>query len=192
MTTKTNLFDSSLKEHIEAINSIASLQKEIESLASLAVKTLKRGNKILLMGNGGSAADSQHMAAEIIVRYKKNRKALPAIALSTDTSILTAAGNDFSFDSIFSRQIEALAVKNDLVIGISTSGNSRNVIEGIKAAKKIKCRTAALLGNGGGDIAKLVESRLIVRSDITARVQECHIFIIHLICETIEEAFNES
>lgn len=192
MATKTDLFDSSLKEHIETINSISSLKKEIELLASVAIKTLKRGNKILLMGNGGSAADSQHMAAEIIVRYKKNRKALPAIALSTDTSILTATGNDFSFDAIFSRQIEAIAVKNDLVIGISTSGNSSNVIEGIKAAKKAKCHTAALLGNGGGNIAKLVENALIVQSGITARVQECHIFIIHLICEIIEEAFNES
>ncbi len=185
-----NIIEQSLKEHIEAINSVSSVSAQIEKLIQKAIYTLKNGSKILIMGNGGSAADSQHFAAEIVVRYKKNRKALPAIALSTDTSILTATGNDFSFDMIFARQIEALAVKNDLVLGISTSGKSANIVSGINAAKKMQCITAGLLGNGGGNIAGLVDIPVIIQSKNTPRVQECHIFIIHIMCEKIEEEFS--
>jgi len=187
-----NIIDESILEHIQVINSLSSIMKDIETVARNIVKTLKSGGKILIMGNGGSAADSQHFAAEIAVRYKKNRRALPGIALTTDTSILTAAGNDFSFELIFARQIEALASANDLVIGISTSGVSKNIIKGIEYAKKIKCATAGLLGCGGGDIGRLVDFPVIVPSNNTPRVQECHILIIHAICEIIDEAFNES
>jgi D-sedoheptulose 7-phosphate isomerase len=184
-----NIIEQSLKEHTDSINSISSIIKQIEKLANKAISTLKNGNKILIMGNGGSAADSQHFATEIVVRYKKNRRALPAIALSTDTSILTAAGNDISFEMIFARQIEALAAKNDLVLGISTSGNSANIIKGLETAKKTGCVTACLTGNGGGDIACLTDLPVIIKSGNTPRVQECHIFIIHTICEMIEEEF---
>jgi D-sedoheptulose 7-phosphate isomerase len=185
-----NIIEQSLKEHIEIINSISSLTGQIEKLAHKAINTLRNGNKILIMGNGGSAADSQHFATEIVVRYKKNRKALPAISLSTDTSILTAAGNDLSFEMIFVRQIEALAVKNDLVLGISTSGNSANIIKGLETAKKMQCTTACLSGNDGGNIAGMVDLPVNIQSGNTARVQECHIFIIHTICEMIEEEFS--
>jgi D-sedoheptulose 7-phosphate isomerase len=187
-----NIIDESIKDHLQAINSLSAIKKDIEILAQKAVKTLKGAGKILIMGNGGSAADSQHFAAEIAVRYKKNRRALPAIALTTDTSILTAAGNDFSFELIFARQIEALACANDLVIGISTSGASKNIVKGIEYAKKIKCATAGLLGCGGGEIGRLVDIPLIVPSNNTPRVQECHILIIHTICEIIDGEFNES
>jgi D-sedoheptulose 7-phosphate isomerase len=186
------IIDESIKEHLQAVNSLSSINNDIETLARETVKTLKNGGKILIMGNGGSAADSQHFAAEIAVRYKKNRRALPAIALTTDTSILTAAGNDFSFDMIFARQIEALASAGDLVIGISTSGVSKNIIKGIEYAKRIKCATAGLLGCGGGDIDRSVDFPVIVPSGNTPRVQECHILIIHAICEIIDEEFNES
>jgi D-sedoheptulose 7-phosphate isomerase len=187
-----NILDKSIKEHNQVVNSLASIKKDIETLAQKAVYILKSGGKILVMGNGGSAADSQHFAAEIVVRYKKNRRALPAIALSTDTSILTAAGNDFSFDLIFARQIEALASADDLVIGISTSGQSKNIIKGIESAKKLNCATAGLLGCGGGEIANIVDFPVIITSNNTPRVQECHVLIIHTICEIIDEEFNES
>lgn len=187
-----NILEDSLNEHINIIKTVSSLNKEIINLANTAVSTIKNGNKILIMGNGGSAADSQHMATEIAVRYKKNRRALPAISLSTDTSILTAAANDLSFDRIFARQIEAIANPNDLVIGISTSGKSKNIIEGFRTAKAKGCLTAGLLGNSGGDALPLVNYPVIVASDNTPRIQECHIFIIHLIAEIIEETFNEA
>ncbi|MFH0975432.1 MAG: SIS domain-containing protein [Spirochaetota bacterium] len=187
-----NILDTSINEHLQVVNSLSGIKKDIEALATKAVDTLKSGGKILIMGNGGSAADSQHMAAEIIVRFKTERRALPAIALSTDSSILTAAANDYSFDLIFARQIEALASANDLVLGISTSGKSPNVLKGIESAKKAKCATAALLGCGGGEIGRVVDTPVIVPSNNTPRVQECHILIIHTICQIIDEAFNES
>jgi D-sedoheptulose 7-phosphate isomerase len=187
-----NILDISINEHLQVINSLSGIKKDIEALAEKAVDTLKSGGKILIMGNGGSAADSQHMAAEIIVRFKTERRALPAIALSTDTSILTAAANDYSFEMIFARQIEALASANDLVLGISTSGKSPNILKGIESAKKVNCSTAALLGCGGRDIGRMVSIPVVVPSGNTPRIQECHILIIHTICQIIDEAFNES
>ncbi len=186
-----NILKESLKEHIDTIKTLSVLSRDIDSLANAAIETIKSGNKILIMGNGGSAGDSQHLAAEIAVRYKKNRAALPAIALGTDTSMLTATANDFSFDRIFSRQIEAIANQNDLVIGISTSGKSKNIIEGLKAAKAKGCLTAGLLGNSGGNALPLLDYPVVVASDNTPRIQECHIFIIHLLSEIIEDAFND-
>ncbi|MBN2401322.1 MAG: SIS domain-containing protein [Spirochaetes bacterium] len=186
------IIDTSISEHIQIVNSLDSIKKDIETLAKKAVETLKGGRKILIMGNGGSAADSQHFAAEIAVRYKMNRRALPAIALTTDTSILTAAGNDYSFDMIFSRQIEALASADDLVVGISTSGMSKNITNGIKTARKLKCITSGLLGCEGGDIKDIVDIPVTIPSSNIARVQECHILIIHIICEFIDGEFDES
>lgn len=161
---------------------------EIAKLAQLMIDTLVAGGKLLVLGNGGSAADAQHFVAEIVGRFKMERKALPAIALSTDTSIITAIGNDYGFDSIFSRQIEALTTPLDLVVGISTSGNSLNVLNGFAAAGKIGCKRVALLGRDGGSIKSLCDLALVIPSDNTARIQEAHITIIHLVCDLTEKA----
>jgi D-sedoheptulose 7-phosphate isomerase len=176
-----------IKEHIEVVSQIESLEKDIKMLVRKLKEIFQNEGKLLLMGNGGSAADSQHIAAELVGRFKKERKGLPAIALTTDTSILTAVGNDYSFDEIFARQIEALANKRDLVIGISTSGNSENVIKGILKAKEIGCYTVGLLGKDGGKLKKIVDLAITVPSNNTPRIQECHIFIGHIVCEILDE-----
>jgi D-sedoheptulose 7-phosphate isomerase len=162
--------------------------KIIQELADASIRSLKKGGKIILFGNGGSAADAQHIAAELVGRFKRDRRSLAALAISTNTSILTALGNDYGFDTIFARQIEAIAKKEDLAIGISTSGNSPNVILGIKRAKQIGLKTAALTGNSGGKIAKLADIAIRAPSDNTPRVQEIHILVGHIICQLIEEA----
>ena len=155
----------------------------VESIREL----FKHNGKILFFGNGGSAADSQHIAAEFIGRFKKERRSLPAIALTTDSSILTALGNDYGFDVIFARQIEGLGNRGDVAFGISTSGNSRNVIEGINQAKKMGLKTISLTGCGGGKLAPLTDISLIVPSTETARIQESHLCVAHAICELVEE-----
>ena len=152
-------------------------------------KAFKKNRKVIFFGNGGSAADSQHIAAEFIGRFQKERKALPAIALTTDTSILTALGNDYGFDIVFARQIEGLSQKGDIAFGISTSGNSKNVLEGIKKAKRMGLVTISLTGCNGGKLAKLTDVSLIVPSKKTARIQESHICIAHAICELVENQF---
>lgn len=164
------------------------LVPQIAELAVLLADTFNRGNKLLVMGNGGSAADAQHFVAEIVGRFKMERKALPAIALSTDTSILTAIGNDYGFDSVFSRQVEALAVAGDMVVGISTSGNSPNVEKALDLARSRGCRTVGLLGKDGGSIKHVCTLPLIVPSHDTPRVQEAHITIIHIVCDLVEKA----
>jgi D-sedoheptulose 7-phosphate isomerase len=159
----------------------------IAGMAAMISETLTGGNKLLVMGNGGSAADSQHFAAEIVGRFKMERKALPAIALSTDTSILTAIGNDYGFDAIFSRQVEALAAPGDVVVGISTSGNSPNVLKALRAADELGCRTIGLSGKDGGSIRDVCELALVVPSTDTPRIQEGHITIIHIVCDLVEK-----
>ena len=181
------IIKESLKEHLNAVTKLWNLLNEIEILGKKLRNTLEKGNKILLMGNGGSAADCQHIAAELVGRFKEERKGLPAIALTTDTSILTAVGNDYSFEEIFARQIEALADKEDLIIGISTSGNSKNVIRGILKAKEIGCYTVGLLGKDGGKLKDLVDLAIIVPSNNTPRIQECHILIGHIVCEIVDK-----
>jgi D-sedoheptulose 7-phosphate isomerase len=160
----------------------------IAEMGILISDTLNRGNKLLVMGNGGSAADAQHFVAEIVGRYKMERRALPAVALSTDTSILTAIGNDYGFDVVFSRQVEALAAPGDAVVGISTSGNSPNVLKALNAAKARGCRTIGLLGKDGGSIKGACDLALVVPSDDTPRIQEGHITIIHIVCDLVEKA----
>ena len=161
----------------------------IEQAAREMTKVLKSGGKILFFGNGGSAADSQHIAAEFIGRFQKERKSLAALALTTDTSILTALSNDYGYDIIFARQIEGLGTKGDLAFGISTSGNSKNVIEGVKKAKQLGLKTISLTGCGGGALAKLTDVSLVVPSQKTARIQESHICMAHTICELVEGQF---
>ena len=164
-------------------------QAAMENAVNTIVAALEQGGKVIVFGNGGSAADSQHMAAELIGRFQKERKSLAAIALTTDTSALTSLGNDYSFDVIFRRQLEGLGRKGDVAIGISTSGNSRNVIEAVKLAKTIGIKTISLTGNGGGQLASLTDIAIVVPSKVTARIQESHVCVIHGICELVEEKF---
>ena len=167
------------------------LAPNIEKSIMAIVKCLRKGNKVVLFGNGGSAADAQHIAAEFIGRFKINRKSLPAIALSNNSSTITAISNDFSFDMVFSRQCESLISKGDVVIGISTSGNSLNVKKGINASKKNGAITIGLLGNKGGSIKKCVDIPLIVDATETSHIQEVHRIIYHVICEIVEKKLVE-
>jgi D-sedoheptulose 7-phosphate isomerase len=161
----------------------------VERIAGALVTAFKAGNRVFLCGNGGSAADSQHIAAEFIGRFQKERRALPAIALTTDTSILTCLSNDYNYDIVFSRQIEALGRKGDVLIGISTSGKSVNVLKAFEAAKACGMVTVAFVGHDGGPMAKAADLSIIVPSRVTARIQETHIVLAHAICEVVEHEF---
>ncbi|MPS49698.1 MAG: SIS domain-containing protein [Methylobacillus sp.] len=173
-------------EHQAVIAALEPLLPSIADVAQAMRACLAKGGKILLFGNGGSAADSQHIAAEIVGRYKKERRGLPAIALTTDTSILTSVGNDYGFDFIFSRQVEALCLPIDLVIGFSTSGNSRNVVLGIEKAREIGAVTVAMTGGSGGKLASLCDHVLTMPTSDTPRIQEAHILIGHSLCDLVE------
>ncbi|MFH1258036.1 MAG: D-sedoheptulose 7-phosphate isomerase [Candidatus Micrarchaeota archaeon] len=162
---------------------------DIEKAAKMLIDCLKRGNKLLICGNGGSAADSQHIAAELVWRFKKERQPLPAIALTTDTSAITAIANDASFDLIFSRQIEALASKGDVLFALSTSGNSKNVLEAANSAKKMGVKVVAFTGRDGGKLKALSDICICVPADGTDRIQEVHIAAAHIICGLVEEEF---
>jgi len=180
-----------IKESIKVKQLVSQkLTDKIETAAKLMIDALADGNKILFMGNGGSAADAQHLAAELIGRYKKERKSYAAIALSTDSSILTCLANDYSFDSVFARQIEGLAKYGDIVFGISTSGNSKNVLNAFKQAKKVGCKTIALLGCDGGKIKKESDLAIVIPSKDTPRIQESHITIGHILCNLIEQELS--
>lgn len=157
----------------------------------LLAQTIARGNKILVCGNGGSAADAQHFAGEIVGRFRKDRRPWPALALTTDTSILTAVGNDYGFEDIFSRQVEGTGKPGDVLMGISTSGNSANVLKAVKAARTMKIFTLGLLGKDGGDIAPVVDLSMIVQTQDTARIQEAHIFLIHFLAGGLETKLME-
>jgi D-sedoheptulose 7-phosphate isomerase len=175
------------QSHLETIQSvIGTMEDDLEKASQMAVDTIKRGNKVLLCGNGGSAADAQHIAAEFTGRYKTERRGLPAIALTTDTSALTAIGNDYGYDRVFDRQVEALANEGDLVIGISTSGNSKNVISALSLAKEMGCNTLGLSGRDGGAMNDVCDINLVVPSNNTPRIQEIHILFGHTICQCID------
>lgn len=178
--------------HLETItNVINTMQGPLEEAAKLAVDTLKAGNKILLFGNGGSAADAQHIAAELTGRYKTERRGLPGIALTTDTSALTAIGNDYGYERIFDRQVESLANKGDLLLGISTSGNSKNVISAFRLGREMGCRILGFSGRDGGAMNEYCDVNLIVPSNDTPRIQEMHILFGHTICHIIDTAYEE-
>ncbi len=180
------------EEHANLVN--ITNDKVAEPFAKLvhaAVASLKAGGKIVFFGNGGSAADAQHLAAELLVRYRTNRKALAALALTTDTSTITACANDFSYEEIFSRQVEALVRPGDVVIGISTSARSSNVLKALKAAKALGAFTGGLAGGDGGDMIHLCDATLVVPSKVTARIQEMHILIGHALCDLIEQAAGQ-
>ena len=179
-----------LLSHLEVITlSIETMQDKLETASKLVVQTLKNGNKILLCGNGGSAADAQHIAAELTGRYKTERRGLPAIALTTDSSVLTSIGNDYGYDRVFDRQVEALANIGDLIIGISTSGNSKNIINALKLGREIGCKTLGFSGHDGGDMNNVCDINLVVPSDETPRIQEMHILFGHIICQLIDNKF---
>ena len=178
-----------LRSHREMIGTIErEMAPQIAEMVNLLIETFRQGGKLLVMGNGGSAADAQHFVAEIVGRFKMERPGLPAVALSTDTSILTAIGNDYGFEKVFRRQVEALAVSGDLVVGISTSGNSPNVQSALELAREKGCRTVSLLGKDGGTIKSVCDLALIVPCHDTPRVQEGHITIIHIVCDLLEKA----
>ncbi len=166
--------------------------KKIVKISDIIITALRNGGKLVLFGNGGSAADAQHIACELISKFKFERKGLSAIALTVNTSILTAIGNDYSFDNIFSRQVEALVNSEDVVIGISTSGKSINVIKGLKYANMLGATTIGLTGRGGGDIRKIVDICIMIPSNITPHIQEAHITVGHIICQIVEEKICES
>jgi len=183
---------SELEEHQSMIDRLADCSGAIEAAGGLLINTLKQGGKVLLCGNGGSAADCQHIAAEFVVRYEKKRQAMAAIALTTDTSILTAHANDFDFETVFSRQVEALGNDKDCLIAISTSGKSKNILKAVEAAKSKGMIVIGLTGGEGGDLGKQATVSVIVPSVVTARIQEAHILIGHWWCGVIEEALSVS
>jgi D-sedoheptulose 7-phosphate isomerase len=172
--------------HMAMFNALEPLFPLISDVGIAMQDCIKNGGKILIMGNGGSAADSQHIAAEIVGRFKKERKGLPAIALTTDTSIITSVGNDYGYHYIFARQVEALCRPEDLVIGITTSGNSANVVNAIEAANAIGATTIGMTGGTGGKLNDLCKYNIVIPSDVTARIQEAHIFVGHSLCEILE------
>jgi len=186
------IVNDSFINSIETKRAFLEMYKDrIVEVGLIMAQALLDGNKILFFGNGGSAADSQHLAAEIVGRYKKERKGLPSIALTTDTSILTAVGNDYGFDVIFERQIEALCMPGDVAVGISTSGNSPNVIKGLMKAQDLGATTIAFSGKQGGKVVDIAHYSFVVPSYDTARIQECHITLGHTLCEIIDEVVNE-
>jgi D-sedoheptulose 7-phosphate isomerase len=185
-----NTIKEEIDEHIKISNSIHDLSGDILASANMCIDCLSRNGKILLCGNGGSAADAQHIAAELVGRYKTKRKGLSAIALTTDSSALTSIGNDFGYVHLFDRQIEALANKGDVVIGISTSGKSENVLSALKVASKLDCTVIGLSGSQDDEMSKVCNINLSVPSINTPRIQEMHILIGHTICHLIDQAFK--
>jgi len=188
-----SIIKNEFNKHIKASKeTMQSAGKLIEIAANICIDSLKNGNKILIFGNGGSAADAQHIAAEIVGRYKVERKGLPAIALTTDTSVITSISNDYGYLHVFDRQVEALANEGDVLIGISTGGSSTNVISALKLAKELGCRAIGLSGKDGGKFNALCDVNLIAMAEDTPRIQEMHILIGHTICHLIDQAFNTS
>ena len=183
-------FITELKEHQAMIAKLADCTDVIELVGQVLIDTLKQGGKILLCGNGGSAADCQHIAAELVVQYQKNRQAMAAIALTTDSSILTAHSNDFGFETVYSRQIEAIANEKDCLIAISTSGYSKNILKAVEAANLKGLTVIGLTGNEGGELISHATHSIVVPSNVTARIQEAHILIGHWWCGAIEEALS--
>jgi D-sedoheptulose 7-phosphate isomerase len=183
---KSTLFQSAINEHLAVVRSLLDQQTLFEHIAARITRAVLGGNKVLWCGNGGSAADSQHLAAELMGRFRRERRGLPSIALTTDTSILTAIGNDYGYERVFQRQVEALCTPQDVLVGISTSGNSTNVCAAMETAKSIGAYTVALTGETGGGMAQIADATLRIASRDTARIQEGHILCGHMLCDWIE------
>jgi D-sedoheptulose 7-phosphate isomerase len=186
-----NTIENEFAEHLKTTKSLLTITGHVETAAKICIHSLKNGGKILIFGNGGSAADAQHIAAEMVGRYKEDREGLPAIALTTDTSAITSIANDYGYEYVFSRQINALANKGDIAIGISTGGTSKNVINALKCANLLGCKTIGFSGKDGGDMNNLCKVNLVVPSKNTPRIQEMHILIGHTICYLVDKAFKD-
>jgi D-sedoheptulose 7-phosphate isomerase len=188
----SDVFQRGLQEHLQLFQALSPLSAEVERAASLISGALRSGRKLMLCGNGGSAADSQHIAAEMAGRFVNDRRPLAAVALSTDTSTMTCIANDYTFDEVFSRQVTGLGMRGDCLLAISTSGNSRNVIRAVQAARTAGVHAVGLLGKGGGALRDICDVSIVVPSQTTARIQEAHIFVGHTICALVEEALGLS
>lgn len=188
LSSTDDLLAQEIEEHCAALEKLhRAISRPFDNCLRMIAASIRSGGKILLFGNGGSAADAQHIAAELVIRYKTDRPAISALALTTDSSALTACGNDLGFDSIYSRQIEALARPGDIALGISTSGRSPNVIAGLREARRLDVRTIGLGGETGGDMAMYCDELLLAPSRTTARIQEMHILIGHMLCRALEQ-----
>jgi D-sedoheptulose 7-phosphate isomerase len=185
------VFGQAIKEHLAVIELLRDQQSLLHSIGEEMTRAILAGKKVLWCGNGGSAADSQHLAAELMGRFRRERCALPSIALTTDTSILTALGNDYGYERVFQRQVEALCTRGDVLVGISTSGCSKNVCAALRTARQIGAFTVAFTGQGGGEIAAIADVALCIPSKDTARIQEGHILCGHMLCDWVERSVCE-
>ncbi len=189
MEAAVELIDNIVEDHKKTVEFVKKEAVVLEKIASVIINAFKNGNKILFAGNGGSAADSQHFAAEITGRFKKERRGLPGISLTVDTSALTAIANDYGYDNVFSRQVEALAKPGDVFVCFSTSGNSPNILKAAEKALEIGCETIGFLGKDGGTIKNKCNISFIVPASVTARIQETHLLAYHIVCELIDNSF---
>ena len=187
MRSSSEILKSAVAAAKETLESLVDLDAQIAKAADLIEQCLRAGNKLLVCGNGGSAADAAHFTTELVVRFAKDRRAYPAICLTSDGGLLTAAANDYGFDEIFARQVAAFGLEGDVLIVLTTSGKSKNVSRALEEAKSRKLKTIALLGRGGGSTIGLADVDLLVRSDSTARIQEAHKLLLHVLCEIVEE-----
>jgi D-sedoheptulose 7-phosphate isomerase len=192
MQNTSEIFAKAIAEHIKVVQAIHDDHSVLERIASKMSAAMLSGNKILWCGNGGSAADSQHLAAELVGRFLRERRGLPSIALTTNTSILSAIGNDYGYEQVFRRQVEALCVPGDVVVGISTSGNSKNVCLALEKAREIGAYTVAFTGSNGGGLARVADETLQIPSTETPRIQEGHILCGHMLCDYIEQSLDQS
>jgi D-sedoheptulose 7-phosphate isomerase len=191
MMNFNNIIKKTFDENVELTKNSVHLVHEIDDVIKIIIQTIKKGKKVIIFGNGGSATDAQHISGELIGRFNLERKPFPVISLTADTAILTAISNDYSFAEVFSRQCEGLVMKGDAVIGISTSGNSENVKNGLIISKKKGANTIGLLGNNGGKIKNVVKIPIIVQSSSTPRIQEIHRLIYHIICDVVEKELSK-
>ncbi len=192
MRSSSNILQSAIAAATKTLQSIVDLDRPLARAAEMVEQCLRGGNKLLVCGNGGSASDAAHFATELVVRFTKDRPAYPAIALAGDGGLLTAAGNDYGFDEIFARQIAAYGKENDLLICLTTSGKSKNVVRALEEAKTQKLKTIALLGRDGGSTIGLADVDLLVRCDSTARIQEAHKLLLHVLCEALESRLAQN
>lgn len=183
----SNMIDA----HVQCLQNLKNIESALNGVGNMLLHCLLGGRKIMVCGNGGSASDAQHFAAEIVGRFEQERRAYPAVALSTDTSILTAVGNDYGFDEVFARQVDGFGRQGDILVGISTSGNSKNVIRAVKRGKSLDMKTVGLLGKDGGILKPLVDQAIVVENAATARIQEAHIFILHYWAWLIESGLPQ-
>jgi phosphoheptose isomerase len=191
MPDSSSILDKAVNGSIETLQSLKRLQAEVARSADLIADCLTKGNKLLVCGNGGSASDAAHFTTELVVRFAKDRPAYPAICLTGDGGLLTAAGNDYGFEEIFARQVAAFGLPSDVLICLTTSGNSKNVWRALDEAKARKLKTIAFLGRDGGSTIGMADVDLLVRSDSTARIQEAHQLLLHVLCETVESRLNQ-